>query len=75
MARSKDQAGLSPEQTLEELLDRVSNAREELVAIENALERLRADITKTQKQKAGMNFRRLNLADSPLIQRTSACPV
>lgn len=41
------------EKTLEELLDRVSNAREELVAIERALERLRADIAKNQKPENG----------------------
>jgi hypothetical protein len=33
------------------LLDRVSNAREELVAIERNLERLRADIAKAEKQR------------------------
>src|SRR2546426_8850952 len=37
-----------PEETLELLLDRVSNAREELVAIERTLERLRSDIAKAQ---------------------------
>jgi hypothetical protein len=42
-----------PEETLEVLLDRVSNAREELVAIERTLERLRSDIAKAQKRKDG----------------------
>ena len=36
----------TPEETLEELLDKVSNAREELVAIERTLERLKDDIAK-----------------------------
>jgi hypothetical protein len=40
-----------PEKTLDELLDRVSNAREELTAIERTLERLRTDIAKSQPQK------------------------
>jgi hypothetical protein len=35
-----------PEETSEQLLDKVSNAREELVAIERTLERLKADIAK-----------------------------
>jgi hypothetical protein len=43
----------SPDDTLEQMLDRVSNAREELVAIERSLERLRADISKSQKGKGG----------------------
>jgi hypothetical protein len=42
-----------PEQTLEQLLDRVGNAREELLAIERALERLRAEIVEAQKRKDG----------------------
>jgi peptidoglycan hydrolase CwlO-like protein len=37
--------------TIEELLDRVSNTHEELVAIERNLERLRADIAKAEKQR------------------------
>jgi hypothetical protein len=43
----------SPEQTLEQLLDKVSVAREDLLVIERSLERLRADITKSQNQKDG----------------------
>ena len=43
----------TPEETLEELLDKVSNAREELVAIERTLERLKDDIAKAQKQNNG----------------------
>ena len=39
----------SAEQTLEQLLDKVSNAREELVTVERTLERLKADIAKAQK--------------------------
>jgi predicted nucleic acid-binding Zn-ribbon protein len=42
---------LSPEETLEALLDKVANAREELVSIERSLERLRSDIAKSQKRK------------------------
>ena len=42
-----------PEETLEALLDKVSNAREELIAVEKTLERLRADITKAQKPTKG----------------------
>lgn len=43
----------SPDKTLDDLLDRVSNAREELVAIERTLERLRPDFAKVQKSKTG----------------------
>lgn len=51
MATSKQ---TSPEDALDKLLDRVSNAREELVAIERSLERLRADIAETkQKPSSG----------------------
>lgn len=42
-----------PEETLEELLDIVSCAREELVAVERRLERLKDDIAKAQKQNSG----------------------
>jgi hypothetical protein len=45
----------SPDKTLDELLDRVSIAREELVAIERTLERLRSDIAKAQKPKADLD--------------------
>jgi hypothetical protein len=41
---------LSPEETLEVLLDKVANAREELVSIERSLERLRGDIAKSPKK-------------------------
>jgi hypothetical protein len=41
------------EQTLEVLLDKVAIAREQLTSIERTVERLRADITKGQKQKDG----------------------
>jgi predicted nucleic acid-binding Zn-ribbon protein len=47
-----------PEETLEQLLDKVSNAREELVAIERTLERLKADIAKVQNQKDGAGKKR-----------------
>jgi hypothetical protein len=50
MAKSK-QPSSPPEETLDNLLDRVSNAREELVAVERTLERLRSDITKLDKRK------------------------
>ena len=43
----------TPEDTLETLLDRVSNAREELVAIERTLERLRSDVSKLHNKKDG----------------------
>ena len=48
MVRSK-----TPEKTLEELLDKVSNAREELVTVERTLERLKDDIAKAQKRNNG----------------------
>jgi hypothetical protein len=51
MAKSKQPP--SPSDTLEELLDRVSNIREELTAIERALERLRGDIDKSQNKNNG----------------------
>ncbi len=41
-----------PEDTLEQLLDRVSNARDELDALERTLERLRADIFKTKQKNS-----------------------
>jgi hypothetical protein len=41
------------EETLEELLDIVANAREELVAVERRLEQLRGDIGEAQKHKNG----------------------
>jgi len=50
MAKSK-QPTSPPEQTLDTLLDRVSNAREELVAVERTLERLRSDITKLDERR------------------------
>jgi hypothetical protein len=43
----------SPEETLEELLDIVANAREELVSVERRLEQLRDDIATSQEQKNG----------------------
>jgi hypothetical protein len=57
MAKPKS-ALTPPEETLEQLLDKVSNAREELVAIERTLERLKADITKVQKQNDGAGKKR-----------------
>jgi hypothetical protein len=42
-----------PEETLEGLLDIVSRAREELVAVERGLERLKDDIARAQKQNNG----------------------
>jgi ABC-type sugar transport system ATPase subunit len=50
MAKTKETV-IAPEKTLEELLDRVFIAREDLLTIEKTLERLRADISKVQKQK------------------------
>ena len=52
MAKSK-QPAIPHEETLEELLDKVSTARKELLIIERSLERLRSDITKSQKRKDG----------------------
>jgi BMFP domain-containing protein YqiC len=46
------------EETFEELLDIVSRAREELVAVERKLERLRAEIAKAQEQNNGPRTRR-----------------
>jgi len=43
----------SPEETLEEVLDIVANAREELVSVERRLETLQADIPKAQEKKDG----------------------
>jgi hypothetical protein len=40
-----------PEETLEELLDIVSRAREELVAVERRLGGLKDDIANAQKQR------------------------
>jgi hypothetical protein len=53
MAKSKQPSRPPSEKILDELLDKVSNAREVLIAIERTLERLRADIAKSQKQKNG----------------------
>jgi hypothetical protein len=52
----KPQKPPSPADTLDELLDRVSNTREELLAIERSLDRLRADITKSQKPNKKSGF-------------------
>ena len=53
-AMAKSKQPLSPhEQTLDDLLDRISNAREELLTIERTLERLRSDISKMQKNRGG----------------------
>jgi len=52
MAKSKPPLSL-PEETVEKLLDKVSNAREELVTVERTLERLRSDIAKLRKEKSG----------------------
>jgi len=49
MAKSKQPS--SSEKTLEDLLDKVSNAREDLLTIERSLERLRDDIAKDRKPK------------------------
>ena len=49
MAKSKQPS--PPEKTLEELLDKISNAREDLLTIERSLERLRDDIAKDRKPK------------------------
>jgi hypothetical protein len=77
MAKSKPLS--RPEATLEELLDKVSNAREELVAVERTLERLRADITKSQKQKSGSGSRQsldslLAEFQNPGVMMTSQIP-
>jgi hypothetical protein len=49
MPKSKQSPLAEAGQTLETLLDKVANAREELVAIERNLERLRSDEAKMQK--------------------------
>ena len=54
MPRSQQLLSL-PEESLEQLLDKVSNAREELVAVERTLERLRSDIAKHAKEKNGFS--------------------
>jgi hypothetical protein len=41
---------MNPEETLDELLDIVSRAREELVSVERRLERLKDQIAKPQRQ-------------------------
>jgi hypothetical protein len=51
MARTKQSD--PAEQTLEALLDKVANARGELLAVERTLERLRADIRESQRPKNG----------------------
>jgi hypothetical protein len=50
MAESK-QPRSPHEETLDSLMDRVSNAREELIGVERALERLRSDVSKMQKMQ------------------------
>jgi hypothetical protein len=52
MAKSKQPTG-PQEETLDNLLDKVSNAREDLLTIERTLERLRSDISKMQKPRDG----------------------
>jgi hypothetical protein len=49
MAKPKQSPSASD--TLEQLLDRVSNAREELLTVERTLERLKADINRVQNTK------------------------
>lgn len=41
----------APDETLDKLLDKVSDAREALVSIERTLERLRSDISALDKRK------------------------
>jgi hypothetical protein len=50
MAKSKERL-LGPTETLEKLLDRVSDARETIVSVERNLERLRSEITALDKRK------------------------
>lgn len=52
MAKSKQPPSVAKE-TLDQLLDKVSNAREGLVAIETTLERLRSKITALDNRKVG----------------------
>ena len=42
---------LTPEEDLEQLLDKVAMAREDLLKIERSLERLRSDVTTLQKRQ------------------------
>jgi hypothetical protein len=43
----------SPEETIEALLDLIDNVREEVVAIERKLERLRVDLAELPRQRNG----------------------
>jgi len=51
MAKSKEP--LPDPETLEQLLDRVADARETLVSVERTLERIWADVTALDKRKSG----------------------
>ena len=42
---------LTPEEDLEQLLDKVAIAREDLLKIERSLERLRSDVTTLRKRQ------------------------
>ena len=55
---SKSKQPPTPSDTLETLLDRVSNAREELVSIERTLERLKAEIAEVHRQEDGSGRKR-----------------
>ena len=52
MAKSK-QPTSPPDETLDNLLDKVSIAREDLLTIERTLERLRSDVRQMQKERDG----------------------
>jgi len=49
---TKSKRPTAQEETLDKLLDRVSDARETLVSVERTLERLRSDITAVDKRKS-----------------------
>jgi len=51
MFAAKEKSLNQAEETLQHLLDKVSKTREDLVHVERSLERLRADISASQKKK------------------------
>jgi hypothetical protein len=50
---AKSEPPNQPDATLDKLPDQVGIAREQLASIERTLERLRSDVAKAQKPKAG----------------------
>ena len=60
----------SPEETLEEVLTIVANAREELVSVERRLETLRADVVNAEEKKktAATRFADYSLSTIPELR-------